>query len=340
MLLSHQIVMTENSDYKRAYERQKAAREKAEHLLETRSRELFDSNETLTNAFNDLKNQKEQMVQQEKLASIGLLAAGVAHEINNPMGFIRSNLETLEKYLGSIQLVLAAYETLGNQLRNHDENMNLTESLDKLASLIHKHELDYISEDSVSCIKESLSGTKRVENIVRNLKDFSRTDKDERVSLSINDCIDDSISLVANEVKYKCIVKRNYADVPEIYGCAGQLHQVLINILLNSIQAFESRGEIEIETNADPENVYIDIVDNGPGFSEENLIKLFDPFFTTKGVNEGTGLGLYISHGLVQKHRGQIRAANEPGGGARITISLPIDMRASIRSASAQSNLE
>lgn len=332
--------MTENLDYKRAYERQKAAREKAEHLLETRSRELFDANETLTNAFNDLKNQKEQMVQQEKLASIGLLAAGVAHEINNPVGFIRSNLETLDKYLESIRIVLAAYEKLSNELKDSSENMNLAESLGNLAALIIEHEVDYISKDAVSCIKESLSGTKRVEDIVRNLKDYSRTDKDERVLLSINDCIDDSISLVANEVKYKCIVKKNYSDVPQIYACSGQLHQVLINILLNSVQAIETRGEIEIQTSADTENVYIDIVDNGPGFSEENIMKLFDPFFTTKGVNEGTGLGLYISHGLVQKHRGKIMAANEPGGGARITISLPIDMRESIRLASAQPKLE
>lgn len=325
--------MTENSDYRRAYERQKAAREKAENLLETRSRELFDANETLTRAFNDLKNQKEQMVQQEKLASIGLLAAGVAHEINNPVGFIRSNLETLEKYLESIQTILAAYAALSVQLRDTDNDSNLTVSLDKLASLIQELELDYISEDAVSCIQESLSGTKRVEDIVRNLKDFSRTDKDERVSLNINECIDDAISLVANEVKYKCSVKKNYAEVPQIYGCAGQLHQVLINILLNSVQAFESKGEIEIETRADEENVYICITDNGPGIAEENLIKLFDPFFTTKGIKEGTGLGLYISHGLVQKHRGQITAANNPAGGARFTISLPIDMRASIRAA-------
>lgn len=340
MLLSHKIIMTENLDYKRAYERQKAAREKAEHLLETRSRELFEANETLTNAFNDLKNQKEHMVQQEKLAAIGLLAAGIAHEINNPVGFIRSNLETLDKYLQSIQVVLSAYHSLSIQLRTLDENVDLGEPLDKLASLIRKHELDYISEDAVSCIKESLSGTKRVEDIVRNLKDFSRTDKDERSSLSINDCIDDSISLIANEVKYKCTLRKNYADIPRIYGCAGQLHQVLINILLNSIQAFESRGEIEIKTSADSEKVYIDIVDDGPGFPEENLIKLFDPFFTTKGINEGTGLGLYISHGLVQKHRGKISASNEPGGGARITISLPIDMRDSIRSAAARANLD
>ncbi len=332
--------MTENTDYKRAYERQKVARERAEHLLETRSRELFETNTTLSVAYEDLKNQKEQMVQHEKLASIGLLAAGVAHEINNPIGFIRSNLETLEKYLESIQIVLAAYEKLSEQLRTPNAAENLSQPLDELSALIKKHELDYITEDSMSCITESISGTKRVENIVRNLRDFSRTDKDERVSLNINGCIDDSINLITNEIKYKCVIKKEYAEVPEIFGCPGQLNQVLINILLNSVQAIETKGEIRIRTRADAENIFIDIIDNGPGFSEDNIKKLFDPFFTTKGLKEGTGLGLYISHGLVQKHRGQITAANEPGSGARITISLPIDMRESIRSASAPSKLD
>jgi two-component system NtrC family sensor kinase len=145
---------------------------------------------------------------------------------------------------------------------------------------------------------------------------------------------------VASEAKYKCTVKKNYAEVPEIFACPGQLNQVLINILINSIQAFDSPGEIEIHTRADAENVFIDIIDDGPGFPQENIIKLFDPFFTTKGVKKGTGLGLYICHGLIQKHRGQIMATNEPGGGARITISLPINMRESIRSATTQPNLE
>ena len=323
-----------NTDYKKAYKRQKEAREKAEGLLESKSRELFNANETLSKAFDDLKDHKEHLVQQEKLASIGLLAAGVAHEINNPIGFIRSNLETLEKYLESIRVVLSAYAQLSGQLTQAAATAELSDSLEGINLLIKDRELDFISEDAVSCIKESLSGTKRVEDIVRNLKDFSRTDKDERLKLNINQVIDDSINLVWNEIKYKCTVKKSYGDLPDIYACAGQLNQVLINVLMNSMQAMGTSGEIEIRTSADSEYVHIDIIDDGPGFPEEDLFKLFDPFFTTKGIKEGTGLGLYISHGLVQKHRGKILAANEAGRGARITISLPIDMRESLRSES------
>jgi len=326
--------MIVNSDYKKAYERQQKARERAEGLLEIRSRELFDTNESLSKAFDDLKNHKEHLVQQEKLASIGLLAAGVAHEINNPIGFIRSNLETLEKYLESIRLILSAYAQLSGQLTQAAVTAELSDSLERINLLIKDRELDFISEDAVSCIKESLSGTKRVEDIVRNLKDFSRTDKDERLSLNINQVIDDSINLVWNEIKYKCTVKMFYGDLPDIYACAGQLNQVLINVLMNSMQAMETSGEIEIRTSADSEYVHIDIIDDGPGFPEQDIFNLFDPFFTTKGIKEGTGLGLYISHGLVLKHRGKIVAANEADRGARITISLPIDMRASLRSES------
>ena len=326
--------MIVNSDYKKAYERQQKARERAEGLLEIRSRELFDTNESLSKAFDDLKNHKEHLVQQEKLASIGLLAAGVAHDINNPIGFIRSNLETLEKYLESIRLILSAYAQLSGQLTQAAVTAELSDSLERINLLIKDRELDFISEDAVSCIKESLSGTKRVEDIVRNLKDFSRTDKDERLSLNINQVIDDSINLVWNEIKYKCTVKKSYGDLPDIYACAGQLNQVLINVLMNSMQAMGTSGEIEIRTSADSEYVHIDIIDDGPGFPEQDIFNLFDPFFTTKGIKEGTGLGLYISHGLVLKHRGKIVAANEADRGARITISLPIDMRASLRSES------
>jgi len=326
--------MIVNSDYKKAYERQQKARERAEGLLEITPRELFDTNESLSKAFDDLKNHKAHLVQQEKLASIGLLAAGVAHEINNPIGFIRSNLETLEKYLESIRLILSAYAQLSGQLTQAAVTAELSDSLERINLLIKDRELDFISEDAVSCIKESLSGTKRVEDIVRNLKDFSRTDKDERLSLNINQVIDDSINLVWNEIKYKCTVKKFYGDLPDIYACAGQLNQVLINVLMNSMQAMGTSGEIEIRTSADSEYVHIDIIDDGPGFPEQDIFNLFDPFFTTKGIKEGTGLGLYISHGLVLKHRGKIVAANEADRGARITISLPIDMRASLRSES------
>ncbi|MFT5113407.1 MAG: two-component system NtrC family sensor kinase [Kiritimatiellia bacterium] len=322
--------MTENDNYKKAYERQKLARARAEDLLERRSRELFETNETLSVAFHDLQNQKEQMVLQEKLASIGLLAAGVAHEINNPVAFIRSNLDTLHNYFTSIKLILDTYKALEVKIENSAHKTTFKSELDCLKTLAEEHELNYIKEDAVISIEESLVGTKRVEDIVRNLKGFSRNDKDERRKTNINECIDSSINLVWNEIKYKCEIERHYQEIPEIYACTSQLNQIFNNILLNASHAIEETGTIEIHTSADAANVQIVFIDNGTGIPEANLNKLFDPFYSTKDVGKGTGLGLYVSHGLVQKHQGTITASNNPGKGARLQISLPIDMRESM----------
>lgn len=323
--------MSQSQDYKKAYERQKLAREKAEDLLETRSRELFEANETLSGAYLDLQNQKEQMVLQEKLASIGLLAAGVAHEINNPIGFIRSNMETLKNYFSSIKLILDAYKELESKIGSSEFKSEFSAEIDLLKSLAESHDLSYIADDASLSIEESLEGTKRVEEIVRNLKDFSRTDKDERKKIDINDCIDSSINLAWNEIKYNCEIKRDYQELPGIYACAAQLNQVFINIILNASHAIDKDGIIEISTKSDDRDVHITLTDNGEGIPEKHLNNLFDPFFTTKDVGEGTGLGLYVSHGLIQKHKGSISVSNQPGKGACFRISLPIDMRADRR---------
>lgn len=318
--------MSNEQDYKRAYERQRAAREKAESLLEDRSRELYEANETLKSAYDELSEQKNQLVQQEKLASIGLLAAGVAHEINNPVGFVKSNLQTLEDYTASYTAAFVAYRKLVEAVRELGD-ADVQEQISKIDEILAKANLEYIAKDGVDCIHESLSGIARIEEIIVNLSDFARTEGDNRVLCNINELLDNTLKLVWNEVKYKCEVVREFGDIPEIYGWQGQLRQVFVNIIVNGAQAIESEGTLTIRTHSDEEFIHVEFMDDGPGIDEEVVGKLFDPFFTTKDVGSGTGLGLYVSHGIVTKHCGTISAKNNLTKGACFTVSLPIEMR-------------
>lgn len=319
--------MNETPDYKKAYERQKKARERAEVLLEVRSRELYEANETLKNAYNTLKDQKAQLVQQEKLASIGMLAAGVAHEINNPVGFVKSNLQTLQDYTKSYTKVLQAYRALTKLIANKGQDATIKQSLEDLQLLLEATDLDHIANDGVACIEESLSGVQRIEEIVNNLRDFSRSDSEDRVRVNVNESLEAAIKLVWNEVKYNVEVIREFEEVPEVWAINGQIVQVLVNIIFNAIQAMERQGQLIIRTSSDSYFVHIDIIDSGPGIEDEHLTKLFDPFFTTKDVGTGTGLGLYISHGIIDKHKGKLQAFNDSNSGARFRISLPIEAR-------------
>ena len=319
--------MSGSDSYKKAYERQKAARERAEGLLEERSRELYDANETLKNAYNTLKEQKAQLVQQEKLASIGLLAAGIAHEINNPVGYIKSNLQTLMEYETSIVQSINALRRVIEHFRQGNLNSAQQAELTELDALLASNEFDYKLSDGIECIHESLSGVSRIEDIIANLSDFAREGSDSREACNLNELIENALKLVWNKVKYKCDVQKELGELPMIYCWPNPLTQVFANIIVNAAQATREKGTLTISTSVKGNMVQADIVDQGPGIPEENLNKLFDPFFTTKEVGSGTGLGLYVSHGIVKRHLGKIFARNEPGGGARFSILLPVDVR-------------
>ena len=320
--------MADRINYKHELEVQTQIREQAEQLLELRSRELSASNEKLQHTVEELQTKNLAMVQQEKLASIGLLAAGIAHEINNPIGFVKSNLEVLKGYFHSIQRALQAYNALFTNLQESEQSSAIASEIEKLRHLLEVLDIDYITDDSFNSIEESLSGAVRVQEIVRDLKDFSRNDEnDQRTKCDINVCIEGSINLVSSEVKQKCNIIRQFGDIPEVFCYMTQLTQVFINIIMNAVHAMETGGELEIRTDVEGKNIRVEFIDSGPGIDEDNLIKLFDPFFTTKAVGMGTGLGLYVSHGLIQKHKGAIWAENEPGKGAKIIITLPVDMR-------------
>lgn len=264
---------------------------------------------------------KDQLVQAEKLASIGQLAAGVAHEINNPIGYVFSNIGTLENYLASLFSILDAYELASEGFKN-------PEMLAGVQALCDKVDLAFLREDIPMLMGESKEGISRVKRIVQDLKDFSRVDSTQEWQwANLHQGIDSTANIVANEIRYKADVVKEYGQLPDVECLPSQLNQVFMNLLVNSAHAMgEARGQITIRTGThiDGDKVWLEFSDTGAGIPEEIRQKIFDPFFTTKPVGKGTGLGLSLSYGIVQKHHGQIEVTSEIGQGSTFRITLPI----------------
>lgn len=284
-----------------------------------RVRELLRANEELQQLNARLSDAQDKLMQSEKLASIGQLAAGVAHEINNPIGFIFSNFGTLERYLDDLFQMLSAYEEAEVALAGSPVAV-------KLKALREKVELDFLKEDIPSLMRESKDGITRVRNIVQNLKDFSRVDtSQEWVLADLHHGIDSTLNIVNNEIKYKADVVKTYGDLPDVECLPSELNQVFMNLLVNAAHAIQAdRGTITIRTGAEGETVWVEVEDDGGGISKENVGRIFDPFFTTKPVGKGTGLGLSLSYGIIKKHVGQIDVFSEIGVGTRFRITLPV----------------
>ncbi|RYD40281.1 MAG: ATPase, partial [Verrucomicrobiaceae bacterium] len=260
---------------------------------------LLRANEELTELNVKLSAAQDQLVQSEKLASIGQLAAGVAHEINNPIGYIFSNFGTLEKYLAQLFDMLTAYEAAESALAGSPFAAQLKALRDEI-------ELDFLKEDIPTLMSESKEGISRVRKIVQDLKDFSRVDaSQEWVWANLHQGIDSTLNIVNNEIKYKADVIRKYGSIREVECLPSELNQVFMNLLVNATHAIsQERGTITIRTGEEGDAVWVEIADNGGGISKDNLTRIFDPFFTTKPVGKGTGLGLSLSYGIVKKHNG------------------------------------
>ncbi|MBI5108584.1 MAG: PAS domain S-box protein [Rhodocyclales bacterium] len=320
-----QLVATRNEQLREAtreLEADVARREKAEAEL---TRQLAE----LSVLHADLKQAQQQLVQSEKLASIGQLAAGVAHEINNPIGFVQSNLGSLERYFEHLMRLLEGYREgeilLGEALKSHAGG---TELIERMKQLKQDAELDYLKDDIPDLLKESRDGIVRVKQIVADLKDFSRVDSQQQWEWAdITAGLNSTLNVVQNEIKYRAEVVKEYAELPQIKCLPSQLNQVFMNLLVNAAQATPegTRGTITIRCGAEPRGVWIEIADTGAGIPAENLKRIFDPFFTTKPVGKGTGLGLSLSYGIVRKHGGQIEVASEVGVGTRFRVSLPME---------------
>ncbi|MFZ2162498.1 MAG: ATP-binding protein [Sideroxyarcus sp.] len=260
-----------------------------------------------------------QLMQSEKMAAIGQLAAGIAHEINNPVGFVKSNLKTLDTYRQDILELLDAYETLENACSSNEA------ALLKVRTIKQQKDIGFLRTDIGQLIAESRQGMARVTKIVSDLKDFAHAENQEWLLADLNSGIDSTLNIVWNEIKYHCTLNKDYGDIPKIYCMPSQINQVLLNLLVNAAQAIPEKGEITIRTGQVGEEVFIAIADTGSGIPPENLARIFEAFFTTKPVGKGTGLGLAISFDIVQKHKGRIEVESTVGKGTTFTVWLPVN---------------
>jgi signal transduction histidine kinase len=252
------------------------------------------------------------------MASIGQLASGVAHEINNPIGYVASNLGTLESYLASMFELLDRYEAACQSIASESTRM-------QLASARETADIEFVKADVMSLLAESKEGITRVKQIVADLKNFSRSSGDETWQWAdLHQGIDSTLNIVMNELKYKADIRKEYGQLPQVQCRPSQLNQVFLNMLVNSAQAIAERGAITIRTGTEPEQVWVEFEDTGTGIAPENLDRIFEPFFTTKRVGQGTGLGLAVSYGIVSEHGGRIDVASELGKGTVFRIRLPI----------------
>ena len=303
-----------------------------EDITERRESEdkLRKTYEELEKVHSEMKGMQSQIVQSEKLASIGQLAAGVAHEINTPVGFVASNFETLQKYFKKFKVLLEMHADLARQILTADK-AQLSAKLAEINKAAADMKIAFILEDIGALFEESKEGLTRVTKIVQNLRDFSRVDQAEAFDeYDLNHGIEATLVVARNAIKYHADVVTEFADIPHVPCNASQINQVFLNILVNAAQAIESQhretnGSIKIKTYADDTHVICKIVDDGPGIPQKNIEKVFDPFFTTKPVGKGTGLGLSVSYDIiVRKHKGELLVKSEIGKGTEFTIKLPL----------------
>jgi len=285
-----------------------------------RQDELRRRHAELQQTYASLAGAQQQLLQAEKMASIGQLAAGIAHEINNPIGYVHSNLVSLRDYTSGLLELIATYEhTLAPKL---DEA-----TLAVIAGVRQRIDFDFVSTDLPELLSESREGLERVRRIVQDLKDFSHAGHEttwRRVDLHKG--LESTLNIVWNDLKYRARVERRLGELPLVECHASEINQVLMNLLLNAGHAIGERGVIALESGHDEANdeAWISVHDSGSGIAADALPRIFDPFFTTKPVGAGTGLGLSISYGIIKKHGGRIDVANHPEGGAVFTVVLPV----------------
>ncbi|MFC2123545.1 two-component regulator propeller domain-containing protein [Bacteroidota bacterium] len=289
-----------------------------ENKVRERTEEVMKQKDELEKALENLKSTQSQLIQAEKMASLGQLTAGVAHEINNPINFVSGNISPLQRDVEDLLEVIRTYENIVEEGGLKDKFLNV----DKL-----KEELDY--QFLVTEIKNLISGIQeganRTTEIVKGLRNFSRVDEEELKYANLNQGLDSTLLILRNEIRHRVEVVKEFGEIPDILCYPGKLNQVFMNIVTNAIQAISENGIITIRTYKKTSDVYIEIEDNGIGISKENVSKIFEPFYTTKTVGEGTGLGLSISYGIVKDHNGSIRVKSELGKGTTFIIKLPVN---------------
>ncbi len=312
--------MNKPDPYRVAYERERKARLLAEQLLNDKTRSLYDNCIQLESTVKALKTTQQQLIQSEKMASIGQLAAGVAHEINNPIGYSISNLAMLSEYVDSLLM-------LDDLMLNNLPSSSSFDIAKAYKQLREQEDIDYIKGDIKSMLSETDKGLSRVKEIVSNLNKVSHSGSFEKEACDINALIDESLKVVWNELKYCLTVNKHFKQLPKIYCHPGEINQVLLNLFINAAHATKDKGALDISTGIIEEDgkgyLTIEISDHGVGIPQEVINKIFDPFFTTKPVGVGTGLGLSVSFGIIEKHQGRIEVKSKENEGTTFTIYLP-----------------
>ncbi|MDD5298752.1 MAG: bacteriohemerythrin [Rhodocyclaceae bacterium] len=322
----NQDLAARNEDLEAARQELRRANEGLELRVQARTRELEEANRQLTvekdaqkALIRKLEEAQNQLLQSEKLAAIGQLAAGVAHEINNPVGFVTSNLGTLAQYVDKLLALVEAYENVEEGLAER----LLQEASVSLAR--READLEYLRDDVRDLLKESQDGLGRVRRIVQDLKEFSHVDQAEWQQADLNAGIESTLNVAWNEIKYKARVDKELGVLPPVTCIPAQINQVILNILVNAAQAIESQGTIFLRTGARDGWAWFEIRDTGKGMAPDVKKRIFEPFFTTKPVGKGTGLGLSLSYGIVSKHGGRIEVDSEPGKGTTFRVWLPVE---------------
>jgi two-component system, NtrC family, sensor kinase len=289
------------------------------HNLETmvrdRTMELENSHEALKRAYFDLQSAQEQLVQTEKMASLGQLVSGIAHEIKNPLNFIYGNTGFLSDYTQKLQMLVEKLESLPSvSEEDHAEILRQKESM----------HYAFIKDDLKILIDNFAEGAQRINTIVSDLRTFSRMDADSISDVDLHASLEMSLNLLRNQYKNRIEIHKEYGDIPKIQGYVGKLNQVLMNLLSNAFHAVQNKGDVWIRTRSNNGAVEIEIEDNGVGIPRENLKRIFEPFFTTKPIGQGTGLGLSISYGIIEQHQGKIHVTSVPSKGSTFAVCLPI----------------
>jgi len=298
------------------------SRDLLEQRVRSRTADLNTVNETLQQEkerqailIKRLEEAQNQLLQSERMASIGQLAAGVAHEINNPVGFVNSNLGSLQRYVTDMLRLLSVYEKAEGALPGA--------AMQEISQVKADIDVAFLREDVANLLVESLDGLKRVTRIVQDLKDFSHVDESERQWADLEAGLESTLRVVWNELKYKAEVIKEFAGIPQVECFAFQLNQVFMNLLINASHAIEGRGTIAVRTGHDDTCVWVEVQDSGRGIKPEHLSRIFEPFFTTKPVGQGTGLGLSLAYSIVKKHDGRIEVKSEFGKGTVFKVILP-----------------
>ena len=298
--------------------------EDLEERVKNRTDELRVARDASEEALKKLQQTQAQLVQNDKMASVGQLSAGIAHEINNPTGFVLSNLKTLEEYINDIRCLITEYDTLLQKcIGISDEDVSCI--VKNIEEFKQKIDVVFLLHDIAQIFKETQDGMRRISKIVRDMKEFSHAGSDKPEYTDVNKGLESTLNIVWNEIKYKAEVKTLYGDIPHVMCYPQQLNQVFMNILVNAAHAIEGRGVITLRTFSENGNVVIEISDTGKGISPEHLSRIFEPFFTTKPVGMGTGLGLSVAYAIVKKHNGEITVDSKVGAGTRFQVCIPVE---------------